>query len=392
MKRARLVVTLVCLAAGTVAADVLVGRRLIDRGAYRGRRLPPFGDFAHPEHARWLERELALAESGRDPRVLGCFDAELGWTNRPGTAWGEPTLFVNRLGARGRREYAPQPPEGAVRVLCFGESFVWGSEVAVGEDWAGQLEGLDRRLEVLNFGVGGYGTDQSLLRFRREGRELGAHVAVLGMTFQNVLRDVNRVRALNQPAHRSPSVKPRFVLRGDGSLELVPIPFDSWAAVLRAARDGALLGAMAEHEFWSDERPSIPGSSLARFWTARRAYAARRPERLWRETEGEPFRTTVALLGAFCREAREAGIPEAAVFVFPTARDVQAFREAGPFWEPLLAELEARDVRHVDFTGLLIEASERDDLYRELHLNPAGNRLVAERVHAWLRGELGVLP
>ncbi len=390
--RSRLLVTLACLAAGLVAADLLVGRWLIENGTYRGRRLPPFADFTAPAQVRWLERELAMAESGREPPVLGCFDPELGWTNRAGIAWGKPPHFFNSLGARGRREYPPRPEEESFRLVCFGESFVYGTEVEFREDWAGQLETIDRRLEVINFGVGGYGTDQSLLRFRRKGRELGAHVAILGITFQNILRDVNRLRVLNHPAHRRPSVKPRFVLRDDGALELVPIPFATWAEVLHAARDEALVDALAEHEHWSDARPWIPGSTLARFLAARRAYDARRAEDLWRDPAGEPFRTTLALIETFCREAAEAGIDHAAVFVFPTTRDLEAHDRVGPFWEPLIDALEARGIAHVDFTELLLPAARERELYRELHLNPAGNRLVAEHVYAWIRSDLGLPP
>ena len=39
-------------------------------------------------------------------------------------------------------------------------------------------------------------------------------------------------------------------------------------------------------------------SGCARFLFAQLAYRARAPERLWRDVEGEPFQTTLALLGA----------------------------------------------------------------------------------------------
>src|SRR5262249_47022611 len=70
---------------------------------------------------------------------------------------------LNRLNAAGLRsdhEYQKTPPSGLLRIAAFGDSFVYGSEVDGKEAWPAVLE-QNRRIEVLNYGVPGYGTDQA---------------------------------------------------------------------------------------------------------------------------------------------------------------------------------------------------------------------------------------
>jgi hypothetical protein len=72
---------------------------------------------------------------------------------------------------------------------------------------------------VGNFGVGGYGTDQALLRFMHNPSDPSS-VAVLGIFADNIQRNVNRVRYFlvgGDPL----LIKPRFVLDDDGTLRLV---------------------------------------------------------------------------------------------------------------------------------------------------------------------------
>ena len=94
-------------------------------------------------------------------------DADLGWVTTPGVVSG--AYAVNRPGQRATHEYAPQARPGVTRIAAFGDSFVHGDEVTTEQAWPAQLEGLDSDLEVLNYGVTGYGIDQAMLRYEREG-------------------------------------------------------------------------------------------------------------------------------------------------------------------------------------------------------------------------------
>src|SRR6185503_20431904 len=101
--------------------------------------------------------------------------------------------------------------------------------------WPAQLEALVPGLEAWNYGVGGFGTDQALLRLRQAAAtDSPAPLAALlvGIMLDNIGRNVNRYRPLWY-AEALPAVKPRYVLRGD-ELELVPQPFATRAEFVAA--------------------------------------------------------------------------------------------------------------------------------------------------------------
>ena len=182
---------------------------------------------------------------------------------------------INSIGSRADREYAETPPAGVLRLACFGDSFTHGSEVSTEDTWAYQLEQRDSRLEVLNFGVGGYGTDQALLRFRHAGLR-GAQVALIGLMPENIGRNVNRYRPLWYPATQGCVAKPRFVMT-DRGLESVPSPLPDEERAGRGRRDrlgdrrfgGArVLGSRDTPRVDTPIRTRASRGSLLRIWSA----------------------------------------------------------------------------------------------------------------------------
>ena len=92
-----------------------------------------------------------------------------GWWRKEGSAY----IRINRCGFRqGDRE--PAKPPGSFRVAVLGDSFIEAFQVPDEQTFCAQLELrlqdspvlTDRRVEVLNFGVSGYGTAQELLMLR----------------------------------------------------------------------------------------------------------------------------------------------------------------------------------------------------------------------------------
>jgi hypothetical protein len=117
-------------------------------------------------------------------------------------------VISNSLALRQHREFARRKPEGTLRVGVFGDSFTANLALPVQYSFTEPLDYLlsrasDTRVEVLNFGVAGYGTDQAYLRYADEGAALDLDVVVY-MYFPNDLSNV-----LNNEL---------FDLREDGSL------------------------------------------------------------------------------------------------------------------------------------------------------------------------------
>ena len=97
-------------------------------------------------------------------------DPDLGWRPRPG--YRSADLNVSAQGLRGSRIYAPIRKPGVLRIAAFGDSLVFGCAVADADCWPAIVEDRFPEIEVLNYGVLGYGLDQAYLRYKAEGRRL----------------------------------------------------------------------------------------------------------------------------------------------------------------------------------------------------------------------------
>ena len=383
---------LAALLVGLVAVDLAITLWIGRDGLLLGHPLPPFGAITHPRQRAWLD------ELRSEPKGVGAFDAELGWSVRPNAVSADGKARTNSLGARGTREYALAKPAGVTRLVCVGDSYTWGDEVGDEDTFEAQLEALDPRVECVNLGVAAYGTDQALLRWKREGERLQPDVLVVGLLLENIGRNVNRYRPLWYPGSGSAPAKPRFVLAGStantelahGSssasnpeLVLVPQPFATGAELAAAIDDGSVIERLREHEPWRWSSSWWSVSSLARGAAALVSDRERDVERLWRDIDGEPFRVTLALLAAF-------RAPRVIVLVFPREVDLAELEGgARPYWSELLAALERAKIEHVDLAPELSRALAEHRRDAELphpyvggHLSRVGNELVARRLHA----------
>lgn len=385
---------LVALLVSVVLCDVVISLAAIRDGMLAGVPLPPFGAITHPKQVVWmegLEHEV--------PGGLGRFDAELGWSWRPGGSAEEGKYVANSRGARGRQEFELVPDPARRRILTFGDSFTFGDEIGEEGTFQRILGTWRPDWEVINYGVSAYGTDQAFLRYRRLGRDLGADVVCIGILLENIGRNVNRYRPLWNPTTGFCAAKPRFILDEEGALELVGQPFASNADLAAALRRGGVIERIAEHEYWLD-RPAVPTgrlSSIGRVAALLRAHRVRDPARLWRDPEGEPFLVTVALLEAFHREALADGAKLAPVIVFPAAEDLfEVALEGESFWDGLFAELDRRGIPYINTIGPLVARQREIDadpeqnfhLYFGAHLSPMGNAVVAKELQAWIEERL----
>jgi hypothetical protein len=371
--------------------DVAINALLIRDGALGFRALPPFRGTHHPWQRRWLaEQQVELGGNSR-PGAMGAFDAELGWTNSPSARAGLSAAVpytYNRIGARSEREYEATPGPGKLRLACFGESFTQGDEVGDGDTWPALLEAGDGSLEVLNLGVGGYGTDQALLRMRREGLH-GARIATLGFMTENIGRNVNRYRPLWHPRTAACVAKPRFLLSASG-LELLPIPYQSRAELIAAVANDQVVVDLADHEFWIDDcHPRwLGGSALARLAWGYWAYRRREVPRLYADPDGEPFRTSLEILVAFEKEARNLGAERAWVLFFPRREDLALVERDNAYWRPFLGALRSRGVEVLDLTGPIAQAAAAHspaEFWSGAHYARPGNQAVAAALSTWLQ-------
>ena len=180
----------------------------------------------------------AIYEIYSKPSALWRSDPDLGWHHEPNSSdvfvgprpWPveyETQIRVNSLGLRGPEVQGRE--EGDVRLLFLGDSMVAALEVAyektfparIGEELALKT---GRRVQSINAGVRGYGTDQSYLYFRDRGRLLDPDVVIFFHSHNDLVN--------NQTIHRMRRAmgKSAFKLRDDGALELVGSPVPQYPA------------------------------------------------------------------------------------------------------------------------------------------------------------------
>ncbi|WP_293150221.1 MULTISPECIES: SGNH/GDSL hydrolase family protein [unclassified Microcoleus] len=153
-------------------------------------------------------------------------DRDLGWKLKPGVSgeWnGEGASFVrvNKDGLRDREHTKTKPPN-TLRVAVLGDSFTEAIQVPVEQTFWSKLErklgNCDavkgrKKVEVINFGVQGYGTAQELMMLRKKVWDYSPDIVVLAFFIGN---DVIN----NSPQLEYDHYRPFFVY--DTSGKLVP--------------------------------------------------------------------------------------------------------------------------------------------------------------------------
>jgi hypothetical protein len=323
-------------------------------------------------------------------------DRELGWSIKPNGRSGAWTATAEGLrGAPGRATSA-SVPAGKIRVSVYGDSFTHGDGVALEDTWVEQLERLRADVEVLNFGVPAYATDQAFLRFRRDGRRFAAHVHILGIWPEDLVRNLSVVRFYLAPGGNLSSSKPRFVLGPGGALVLVNSPVLSREEFLDSLLQKRIAPVLALDYWYHEGEQRFPLyyhlHTLRAALSVYDAYQRRELRtRLYFDPQGEALTVTAAIAEAFRDEVETLGArPYVAIIPMRELLEAQA---SGAF--PLAAMLRSRAVAVLDpgpaFAAKAKAAGVASLYLADGHLTALGNRLLAEEIERQLSRELDAL-
>lgn len=170
-----------------------------------------------------LMAEIALRVVGYSHEEFYQPHPVLGYTLRPKEGWyrkeGQSYARINSEGLRDR-EHVKAKPAGTFRIALLGDSYSEALQVAMEESyWAllekklqecGAFDG--RKIEIINFGVSGYGTAQELLTLRERVWDYSPDLVMLQITTNNDISD--NVRSLKK-TNRVP-----YFVHQDGKLVL----------------------------------------------------------------------------------------------------------------------------------------------------------------------------
>jgi hypothetical protein len=267
----------------SVAVALVLGELLLRQVVSRG-EIPdrPFASEDTLERELWIKRRSTVA---LDPYRFDMPDPLLGWRPKPGVAVRavRPGSYdvVIRIDENGLRAPGPvrvSKPPGISRIGVYGCSQTFGEGVNDEETFSAQLATLLPRTEVLNFGVHGYGTDQMLLAYERDGARYELDAVVVAFAWFHVNRNASRFSFF---------AKPRFELEQDGALVLTGTPVPDPDTVLASSRseparwlDQSILlrwswQRVINLNHWRMLRPDSPEWALSRALIARFVRAIR---------------------------------------------------------------------------------------------------------------------
>lgn len=317
-------------------------------------------------------------------------DPVLGWPSAKDFGTGE-------FDARGSRLVPSFPdPSSPSCVAIFGDSFTWGAEVETHQAYGNVLADL-LRCRVANYGIGGYGTDQAVIRFM-EKIDDRAPIAILGHFSENIVRNVNQLRDLTSGSRFG--FKPRFLVHDDGKLDRVPLP------TLNVGQYAGILNHAAEllpHEYFLPGKPGGPvpmafpytlavAKGLMHFRVVARILGVPSYATFYeRDHPSGALGVTVGIIRQFDIVAKQRN-QKPVVLIIPDEKDLRLLRAGAKLpYETLLVELVRHGIRTPNVASAMIDHLGVRDVCAffvrcggSSHFNPEGYSILAKTVHRWL--------
>lgn len=318
-------------------------------------------------------RELLDRASG--PLSFLAYDDLLGWTVGRNRRSADGLYQSSSEGIRApHAEVTFAEHAGRTRIALVGDSFTFGNEVPYEGTWGYLLEkALGSEFQVLNFGVSGYGVDQTYLRYEKDARKWNPKIAIFGLISHDILRTATVYPFLTFPDWDIPFSKPRFILR-DEDLKRMNVPPLAPEAIFSRGSISEL--PFLEHDIGFKENDWKKGlyhlSYLARLFVSRfPRWSTENPD----VSDEAHVSVNASIVKAFVRSARQSGaIPLVVYFPHNDAKF------AGPSSRLPIGKqvLQEARIAYTDLTPCLLELNPADRFVPSgLHYSPQGNAAVA---------------
>ena len=336
--------------------------------------------FSFHEPAEYIVSQEQLAQ------VAPEYSSALGWQPLYKTTFGERPGSANSQQAL---------------ITTFGDSYTHGDEVQDSETWQTYLEPLVGGA-VLNFGVGGYGTDQALLRYRELGTRGEAKTVILGVMLENINRIVNCYRPFYFTKTGIPLTKPRFELI-DGTLSLIPNAIQS-SDELKRLLSLKVMPELGAKDYWYEHSiyPEF-GFPFLRLMFSRTIWLeaiaavrgrnrsdvdARPTVDLWQDERSRKL--MLAIFDEFVADAQRLG-QTPIVLLFPRKSDLEmCFNGKSEKGEQVIVDYARRQglklfdgIEHL--CGLSNQANYQELYAAQGHLSSKGNREIAKGLSEFLK-------
>jgi len=320
----------------------------------------------------------------------------LGWTIKKN---GKTDLKqANSQGIRSHREYQLIPPDDVIRIASFGDSFTHCEHVKNNETWQERLNGANPNLEVINFGVGGYGLDQALLRYEQDGVKYASHIIFLGFMSENIYRNVSVFRPFYSQYTGIPLAKPRFTVVDDKFVLLknplsTPLQYHELLA-----HPEVILPKIGANDLFYQTRyryrrgffDFLPSVRLIKMVTTKilRANRINIIHSGYYNERSEAFQVTCKIFEEFQNKAiSNNSLP--IIVIFPHEQDVMRyFNHKTKVYTPLLSYLDSQGYQYIDLMNAFYQYAKKpelNNLFSNYHYSSLGNELVAKYMLEFLQ-------
>lgn len=284
---------------------------------------------------------------------------------------------TNYSGFRADHEYPLVPSTDVLRLAAFGDSFVFCDEEKNSDTWSYYLEHSASNLEVLNFGVPGYGLGQSYLRYLREGLKFSPDII-----FFNYIMAGNRDQIDPQSfvgdnnLRRADFYRVQFWIDHDILMSEAVTPYRLFDPSFRQTQLYRPLGIAREPSFWSWKILSISNTGLFIKQFLVKRFIAKHINSLDMADWGEQI--TVKILQNILTIAER---NKSMVLFFPGVpfeslpRRIQTLLKK---YEDMVLYVNSAEALRSSFSLHGVEGE--NYLNRTNHFNPRGNQLYAEAV------------
>lgn len=184
------------------------------------------------------------------------FHSSLGWDYPPDIIYQDIDNITYHHGSLGERLTCTSYQN--TLMATYGDSFTYCANARDDCTWQTFLA---KRLNqnVLNFGVGGYGTDQAVLKHELQ-NQIHTKIVVLCILPENINRVVNIYRPFYTYNDPLKLTKPIFVKK-DGKLILVPNPIQSIDDIHKLD-DPKFMKELAKYDYWYQLDQKLPDFSF----------------------------------------------------------------------------------------------------------------------------------
>lgn len=276
-------------------------------------------------------------------------------------------------------------------VEVYGNSYTYSEEVSDKNSWPAILSKL-LNCRVLNYGVGGYGSDQSFIKFQIKNRK-NTKVIFLNHLSENILRNSSQLRNLIYP-NSEIALKPIFILK-ENKIELIPLPaIENYEFFYNLEKELKFDYFVPDRNSGIQNLPSFPMHFISLFKVLKHFHVKAKLMGYIRhepfydiDHKSNSFEVTKKIFQNFINitnDNNQFGI----ITIIPTCRDFQSFEKNKYFpYKNLVDFLEINQIRFIDFGKEILEyESNYNKLYNTCrsHFNEYGYNLIAKIANKYL--------